>query len=168
VSFRLARTSSGRRIAASIALLFAAACGDEGLSTAPGSGLPSNPATETFAASLGVNLAAMTKKSDNLYVQDIVVGGGATAANGSILRVTYTGYLVNGTKFDSNVGGTTFAFRLGLGDVIGGWDQGLVGMKVGGKRKLVIGSTLGYGARGSGPIPGNATLVFDVELVSVS
>jgi FKBP-type peptidyl-prolyl cis-trans isomerase len=110
----------------------------------------------------------MTKRSDNLYVQDIVVGTGTEATNGRILRVTYSGFLINGTKFDSNVGGTTFAFRLGDRAVIDGWDQGLVGMRVGGKRKLVIGSTLGYGSRGSGAIPGNATLVFDVELVSVS
>ena len=165
MSFRFAHS---RRLAASIVLLFAAACSGDADLTTPSNGSPSNPATETFAAALGVNLAAMTKRSDNLYVQDLVVGTGTEATNGRILRVTYSGYLINGTKFDSNVGGTTFAFRLGDGAVIQGWDQGLAGMRVGGKRKLVIGSTLGYGSRGSGPIPGNATLVFDVELVSVS
>lgn len=167
MSFRFAQS---RRLAASLALLFVASCVDDGLSTAPDNPNPSNPATETFAAALGVNLAAMTKRSDDLYVQDIVVGTGAEATNGRILRMTYSGYLINGTKFDSNVGGTTYAFRLGDRVVIDGWEQGLVGMRVGGKRKLVIGSALGYGSRGSGSgaIPGNATLVFDVELVSVS
>jgi FKBP-type peptidyl-prolyl cis-trans isomerase len=166
VSFRFAFS---RRTAASIVLAFAAACSDaDSTGITPSNPNPSVPATEIFASSLGVNIAAMTKKNDNLYYQDMVVGTGAEATNGRILRVTYSGYLVNGTRFDSNVGGTTFAFRLGDRAVIDGWELGLVGMRVGGKRKLVIGSTLGYGTRGSGSIPGNATLVFDVELVSVS
>ena len=76
--------------------------------------------------------------------------------------MNYTGWLANGTRFD----GGQFAFALGTGMVIQGWDQGIQGMKVGGKRKLVIGSELGYGKSGSGPIPPNATLVFDVEVVS--
>jgi FKBP-type peptidyl-prolyl cis-trans isomerase len=165
VSFRFAQS---RRLAASIALLFAAGCLDDSLSAPPDSGSPSNPATETFAPALGVNLSAMTKKSDNLYVQDLVVGTGTEATSGRILRVFYSGYLINGTKFDSNVGGTTIAFRLGNRDVIDGWDQGLVGMRVGGKRRLVIGSALAYGFQGKGTIPPNATLVFDVELSRVS
>ena len=139
-----------------------AACGGSDSPTAP-----SNPATDTYAAALGVNIAAMTKKSDNLYVQDVVVGTGADAIVGRTLSMTYAGYLVNGSKFDTNVGGAPFSFQLGSGQVITGWDQGIAGMKVGGKRKLVIGSALGYGASGSGPIPANATLVFDVELLSV-
>ncbi len=136
-------------------------------SLSPGSGVigaPSDPATETFAAVLGVSLAAMTKKSDVLYVQDITVGTGAEAVVGRTLGVVYTGWLVNGTKFDSNVGSVNFSFSLGAGQVITGWDQGIVGMKVGGKRRLILGSVLGYGASGSGPIPRHATLVFDVEL----
>ena len=139
------------------------ACGGE--STAPTT--PSNPALETFNSALGVNIATMTKRTDNLYIQDLVVGTGATANTGQTIRVTYSGWLVNGSSFDSNVGGPAFSFRLGLGQVIGGWDQGVVGMKVGGKRKLVIGSELGYGSRGSGSIPANATLVFDVEVLGV-
>lgn len=163
MSFRLV---SGRRLAASIALLFAAGCQDL---TVGDPGAPSNPATETYAASLGVNIAAMTRRSNDLYIQDITVGTGPEATTGRILRVTYSGYLVNGTRFDSNVGtGSTFAVRLGDGRVIDGWELGLTGMRVGGKRKLVIGSALGYGPGGSGSIPGNATLVFDVELVSMS
>ena len=139
------------------------ACGTD--STAPD--IPSNPAVETYAATLGVNVAAMTKKSDNLFVQDLVVGTGAEAVAGRTVRVTYSGYLINGSRFDSNVGGSPFSFVLGGGQVIAGWDQGVVGMKVGGKRRLVIGSSLGYGRQGSGPIPANATLVFDVEVLNV-
>ncbi|PHX64747.1 MAG: peptidylprolyl isomerase [Gemmatimonadetes bacterium] len=109
----------------------------------------------------------MTKKNDNLYVQDLVVGTGAEAIAGRTVRVTYSGFLVNGSRFDSNVGGSAFSFTLGAGMVISGWDQGVLGMKVGGKRKLVIGSALGYSNQGQGPIPANATLVFDVELLGV-
>ena len=140
--------------------LWLIACGNDGASNS----VPSNPATETYASSLGVNISAMTKKSDNLFYQDIVVGTGAEAIVGRSLSVVYSGYLVNASKFDSNVGGNLLAFVLGAGNVIVGWDQGLTGMKVGGKRRLVIGSTLGYGSGGNGSIPGNATLVFDVEL----
>lgn len=145
------------------AMALLSACGTD--STAPN--IPSNPSVETYAASLGVNIATMTKKSDNLYVQDLVVGTGAEAISGRLIRVTYTGWLVNGSRFDTNVGGTPFSFTLGAGQVISGWDLGVVGMKVGGKRKLVIGSALGYSNQGQGPIPPNATLVFDVELLGV-
>jgi FKBP-type peptidyl-prolyl cis-trans isomerase len=108
----------------------------------------------------------MTKISDALYIQDISLGGGTVASAGKSLQVIYTGWLANGTQFDSNVGKTPFPFTLGAHDVIEGWDLGLVGMKVGGKRRLVIGSALGYGASGNGPIPPNTTLVFEVTLVS--
>ena len=144
-----------------VALL--SACGSD--STAPN--VPSNPAVETYASSLGVNIATMTKKNDNLFVQDVVVGTGAEAIAGRTIRVTYSGFLINGNRFDTNVGGSPFSFTLGAGMVISGWDQGVAGMKVGGKRKLVIGSALGYSNQGSGPIPANATLVFDVELLCV-
>jgi FKBP-type peptidyl-prolyl cis-trans isomerase len=107
----------------------------------------------------------MTKKSADLYIQDLVVGTGAEATSNHIIRVTYTGWLKNGTQFDSNV---NWAFQLGVHGVISGWDQGIAGMRVGGKRRLVIGSNLGYGPAGNPPrIPANATLVFDVELVSI-
>ncbi len=161
------RALSGARRALLVPIIAAStllsACGSE--STAPGA--PSNPALETFNSALGVNIATMTKRSDNLYVQDLVVGTGADASSGRTIRVTYSGWLVNGSRFDSNVGGPAFTFTLGIGQVIAGWDQGVVGMKVGGKRRLVIGSALGYGSRGSGPIPANATLVFDVDVLGV-
>lgn len=157
-----------RRSATALLLSFAAACSKSSEPTPPVSSNPSNPATETFAASLGVNLSQMTKLSDNLYIQDVIGGGGTAAAAGKSLNVTYTGWLANGTQFDSNVNGATLPFVLGIGKVVQGWDQGLVGMRAGGTRRLVIGSALGYGTAGSAPrIPANATLVFVVQLVSV-
>lgn len=108
--------------------------------------------------------------SDSLQIEDLAVGEGDEAAAGQLVSVHYTGWLTDGTKFDSSVDrGKPFQFQLGAGRVIKGWDQGVAGMKVGGKRKLTIPSDLGYGARGAGGvIPPNATLVFDVELLGVS
>lgn len=105
----------------------------------------------------------------DLQIEDLVVGEGAEAVPGATVSVHYTGTLLNGTKFDSSLDrGTPFQFVLGTGQVIQGWDQGVAGMKVGGKRKLTIPSELGYGARGvPGAIPPNSTLVFEVELLEV-
>src|SRR5262249_53279390 len=109
-----------RRASVALALLVSvAACGSDN-PAAPSE--PSDPATETFATSLGVNISQMTRQSADLYVQDLVVGSGATATANHIIRVTYTGWLKNGTQFDSNVGGNTFAFLLGNHDVVSGWD----------------------------------------------
>lgn len=110
----------------------------------------------------------ITTASGLQYV-DLVVGTGDAAVAGKTATVHYTGWLTNGKKFDSSVDrGQPFSFPLGAGRVIKGWDEGVQGMKVGGKRKLTIPSDLGYGARGAGGvIPPNATLVFDVELLGV-
>lgn len=107
--------------------------------------------------------------SSGLQYIDQVVGTGDTAKAGQTVSVHYTGWLTNGKKFDSSVDrGQPFSFRLGIGQVIKGWDEGVQGMKIGGKRKLTIPSNLGYGARGAGGlIPPHATLVFDVELLGV-
>jgi FKBP-type peptidyl-prolyl cis-trans isomerase FkpA len=105
-----------------------------------------------------------------LGVDEVRAGQGATAVKGKLVSVHYTGHLTDGTKFDSSYDrGQPIDFHLGAGEVIAGWDQGIEGMKVGGKRKLTIPPELAYGARGTpgGPIPPNATLVFDVELVGV-
>ena len=155
------------RSAASLFLAVAMAAGASACldTTAPGN--PSNPATETYAASLGINIAEMTRITEDLYIKDIVVGTGAVATAGKTLRTIYTGWLVNGTQFDSNVGKEAITFVVGAQQVIQGWDLGLLGMKVGGKRRLVIGSELGYGPDSDGRIPPNSTLVFDVELLSV-
>jgi FKBP-type peptidyl-prolyl cis-trans isomerase len=106
---------------------------------------------------------------DEFKAEDVAVGSGAEALAGSTVKVHYTGTLKNGTKFDSSRDrNEPFEFTLGKGMVIQGWDKGVVGMKVGGKRKLTIPSELGYGDKGSPPkIPPKATLLFDVELVEV-
>jgi FKBP-type peptidyl-prolyl cis-trans isomerase FkpA len=99
---------------------------------------------------------------------DTVVGDGQEATAGQTVNVHYTGRLENGTQFDSSVGRGPFSFKLGAGQVIRGWDEGVAGMKIGGKRRLTIPPDLGYGARGAGGvIPPNATLIFDVELLGV-
>lgn len=110
----------------------------------------------------------ITTESGLQYI-DEVVGDGATAQAGQAVSVHYTGWLENGTKFDSSRDrGQPFTFNLGAGQVIKGWDEGVTGMKVGGKRRLIIPSELGYGQRGAGNvIPPNATLIFDVELLEV-
>ncbi|HVM93131.1 MAG TPA: FKBP-type peptidyl-prolyl cis-trans isomerase [Terriglobales bacterium] len=113
---------------------------------------------------------APTKTPSGLEYWDIKVGTGAVAQAGHKVKVHYTGWLTNGKKFDSSVDrGQPFEFMLGGGQVIKGWDEGVAGMKVGGKRQLRIPSDLAYGQRGAGNglIPPNATLIFDVELIDV-
>ena len=110
-----------------------------------------------------------TKTATGLQYWDIKIGAGEKAIRGEKVDVDYTGWLTNGKKFDSSVGtGHPFEFALGHGDVIKGWDEGVAGMKVGGKRQLRIPPDLAYGERGyPGAIPPNSTLIFDVQLVAV-
>jgi FKBP-type peptidyl-prolyl cis-trans isomerase FkpA len=111
-----------------------------------------------------------TASSGGLLIEELKVGSGDVATKGKTVSVHYTGTLTNGTKFDSSRDrGQPLEFPLGTGMVIKGWDQGIEGMRIGGRRKLTIPPALAYGERGTpgGPIPPNATLVFDVELVGV-
>jgi len=134
-----------------------------------------SPLSSTPAAAQTAGNKAMTETvtASGLRITDSLVGTGAAPAKGQTCVMHYTGWLykdgAKGTKFDSSLDrGTPFAFKLGVGQVIGGWDEGVASMKVGGKRTLIIPANLGYGARGAGGvIPPNATLMFDVELLDV-
>ncbi|MBD8893262.1 FKBP-type peptidyl-prolyl cis-trans isomerase [Roseibium litorale] len=121
-----------------------------------------------LAAGLIASSAAIAH-AEELKITDLKVGDGAEAVAGQMVTVHYTGWLMDGTKFDSSVDrGEPFSFPLGAGRVIRGWDEGVAGMKVGGKRELIIPPQMGYGSRGAGGvIPPNATLKFEVELLGV-
>ena|SRR5690625_746551 len=143
------------------------ACGPSG---DPGADGPfADPATIEYAVDLDVQIDEMTRTESGLYYRDIVVGDGPVAEPGQNVVVHYTGWLPDGRKFDSSRDlGQHFVFHLGGGQVIAGWDEGVAGMRVGGRRQLVIPPHLAYGERGAGGvIPPNATLVFDVELVDI-
>jgi FKBP-type peptidyl-prolyl cis-trans isomerase len=138
--------------------LFLSACGGDG-----------EPKGSAAGAGFEIDSAALTKTASGLQYQDVVTGTGSPAAPGQVAVVHYTGWLTDGTKFDSSRDrGQPFSFPLGGGQVIAGWDEGVAGMKVGGRRKLVSPPDLGYGPMGSPPvIPAAATLVFDVELLEL-
>ena len=106
--------------------------------------------------------------SSQLAVQDVVAGTGPGALAGDIVVVNYTGRLAEGTIFDSSVGKTPYSFTLGAGQVIPGWEQGIAGMQVGGKRLLLIPPNLAYGSQDYGPIPGNSTLMFEIDVISIT
>ncbi len=144
---------------------------------------PENPTAAPTSATSGVDISDVSavipalpnglevkQTTSGLRYVDVVVGTGTEVIAGSTAEVYYTGYLKSdGSQFDSNVGsGQPFAVEnVGAAMVIDGWNEGLVGMKQGGKRRLIIPSALGYGAQGQGPIPANADLVFDVEVTAV-
>jgi FKBP-type peptidyl-prolyl cis-trans isomerase FkpA len=144
----------------------------------PSSEAAAAPPSEVAAAETTAAPAASTptgSETMDLQKTDLAAGAGAEIRSGQTALVHYTGWLYDaaapenkGKQFDSSVGGEPFEFPLGAGRVIAGWDQGVVGMKVGGKRRLVIPPVMGYGERGAGGvIPPNSTLVFDVELVEI-
>lgn len=120
-----------------------------------------------FARSLGLDWSALERTASGLYVQEIRAGQGPAAAVGTRITVHYTGWLQDGTMFQTSRTGDPPTFT--LGEVIEGWNEGVAGMRVGGRRKLVIPPDLGYGDQGSPPdIPPGATLVFDIELLAVA
>ena len=149
------------RLLLALPLVWLLGCGEE---DAPGAG---DPTQVTYAPALGVDLAAMQRLDSGLYYQDKPEGTGAVAVSGRPVTVHYTGWLPNGSQFDSSRNRAPFSFTPGRGDVIAGWEQGVPGMKVGGVRRLVLPSSLGYGSRSVGAIPPQSVLVFDVELVSI-
>ena len=168
-------------LAAVSALILLAACGSDALNTPtpPPATQSSSASTQggscTPAPSPADNFAEtvqLTTTADGLQYGDITVGTGATPKKGQNLTVQYTGWLTTGCVFDSSrtAGRTPFSFVIGATppNVILGWEEGLLTMRVGGKRRLVIPPALGYGATGQGSIPANATLIFDVELLSAA
>ncbi len=135
-----------------------------------GTDITGPPEEVEFAPALNVDLAQMTRTASGLYIQDLVVGTGAEAVSGSTVSVHYSGWLPDGTLFDTSrqPGRLPFEFDVGEPGIIAGWNEGVAGMLVGGTRKLVIPPQLGYGAQGSPPtIPGNVSLVFDIELLEI-
>ena len=129
---------------------------------------PSTDIAQANALGGDLGLAKARITPSGLSITDLVVGDGPEAVKGEVVTVNYRGTLANGKEFDSSYGRGPFSFPLGAGRVIQGWDEGVAGMKVGGKRKLVIPPDLAYGERGAGGvIPANATLTFEVELLKV-
>jgi FKBP-type peptidyl-prolyl cis-trans isomerase FkpA len=122
--------------------------------------------TAQFAAALDVDLTVSKRVVRGLYARDFIVGTGRLATRGDELTVRYTGALADGRGF-TGASEPPVTFKLGAGTVIGGWDRGLSGMRVGGRRQLVIAPDLGYGGKQAGVIPPNSVLVFEIELLSV-
>jgi len=159
------RPERGPWVLGFVGLSLATGCGGgPGVEPPPG---PSPPEKIVFAPELGVDLEVMQRTASGLYLQDLRVGEGFAAQRTSLVSVRYVGYLPDGTVFDATGNGEPFQFRLGGNEVIRGWNQGIPGMRLGGIRRLVVRAELGYGSRGRGRVPPNATMVFDVQLVDV-
>ena len=139
-------------------------CADPGIDQ---SHLPPDRQVATrYSAALDVDLQEMEARRSGLYAQDLVVGDGVRADSGDVVKVRYVGWLPTGVEFDSRRDGAPLEVALGYGRVIDGWDQGIVGMRAGGRRRLVVPPALGEGVSGRA-IPPNSTLVFEVELLEV-
>ncbi len=150
-----------------VPLVFAAvaACGSDTSGPDCAQATPNTVEATTFAASLNVDIASLTKNNANVYFQDRVVGTGPLAEAGDAVRVSYTGWFADGSVFDAS---SSFPFILGLGQVIIGWDRGVEGMQVGGTRLLVLPPSVGYGLCDFRTIPGNSILVFEVQLIEIT
>ncbi len=133
----------------------------------PWEGTTRDPAVISFAPELEVDLSAMTRTPSGLYYQDLSEGVGVVARSNSLVTIHYVTWLSDGTVMDSSIGGEPFTFRLGATEVIRGWNQNIPGMKVGGRRKMVVRPGLAYGSRGTARVPQDATLVFEIQLVDV-
>jgi len=149
-----------RLIIAALSVLLAACASGGAPATRPMESIP-------FASSLDVQLEKMTKTATGLYYRDIEVGTGPVIRERMDIHVIYTGWLTNGVKFDSTaVGQPPLTIPIGRGRVIKGWDEGIIGMRVGGRRLLIVPPELAYGSSRAGVIPADAVLVFDVKVVS--
>jgi FKBP-type peptidyl-prolyl cis-trans isomerase len=130
--------------------------------------IPKQEGSDIFGEQVQISPSQTMPEVTELQIEDIKVGNGEAVKDGDTAEVNYVGALLNGTKFDSSYDRRqTFSFTVGAGEVIEGWDKGLLGMKPGGKRKLIIPSDMGYGPSGNGPIPPNSPLYFEIELVSI-
>jgi FKBP-type peptidyl-prolyl cis-trans isomerase FkpA len=121
----------------------------------------------TFAPSLNVHLDSMLRRPSGLYSQELVAGTGTVATRGRQVLVRYSGWLPDGTLFDGGTESAEITVSLGTNATIKGWEEGLLGMRVGGTRRLVVPPSLAYGAKGSGPIPPDAVLVFEISVLEV-
>lgn len=130
-------------------------------------GTSADPAQVTFSPDLEIDLPAMQMTPSGLYILDLAEGVGPVARSTSLVTVHYVTWLSDGSVVDTSLGAEPFTFRLGGSEVIRGWNQGIPGMKVGGRRKLVVRPGLGYGSRGNANVPPDATLVFELQLVDV-
>jgi len=146
-------------------VLVLAACA--GVGSSPDAPAPYDPERVAFDPELAVDLAVMERTASGLYLQDLKEGDGLMAARRSLVTLHYVGYLADGTLFDTSSGREAFQFRLGADEVIRGWNEGIVGMKRGGIRRLVVRPSLGYRSQRFGRIPPNSTLIFDVQLLDV-
>jgi FKBP-type peptidyl-prolyl cis-trans isomerase FkpA len=160
------------RVFGAVLLVTACGGGSGSVSTTPGAatgaGSPTQPVGDvertTFSPSLNIRLDSMVRRASGLYVQDVMMGNGSVATRGRTAIVRYAGWLANGKAFDSG----EISVTLGSNKTIRAWEEGLLGMRVGGRRRLVVPPSMGYGARGNGDvIPPSAVLVFEMELVSV-
>jgi peptidylprolyl isomerase len=153
-----------RSLVAVAGLALLAACD---LSTEPNVPQPIDPANDTYAAALGVDIASMTRTATGLYIKDKTVGAGAAAASGDSVQVHYTLWLTNGTKVQSSKDGTGVPFEFLTGQtpirVIPGFEQGVIGMQPGGVRQLVVPTALAWGPAGNPPVQPNANVVFEIE-----
>lgn len=128
---------------------------------------PADPAQLFFAPALDIDLDEFERTESGLYIQEIEIGEGPVARRDSRVWIRYVGWLADGTVFDASVDGPPYHLRLGGNEVIRGWNEGIVGMRRGGERRLVVRPGLAYGSRGRGRIPPGSTLVFHLELVDV-